>query len=359
MKLQWLNEWKRSQETVLLVGDIGGTNTNLALAVAQGSQIELLVKIVFESARVKDFMDCVRETLDALKQKWPDIAVTKCCLSGAGPVSNNVCRMTNQSWTIDGNAIQKAFGFPTQVINDFTAISFGLPLLDVNDPAQISVLRRPNGNSPFPKGDLRAVLGPGTGLGVGFITQQGNLWRAFASEGGHMDLADFDEDTRDFKAWLTKAIGVVPEYEMAISGMGIKNLFHFFYERGDFDKLDPVIQAIFVESDADKPALISQAAARHAGCRRIMETFVRLLARLSASVSCLLLPHAGLFLAGGITAKNLSFLSEDDLFIRTFEQHSNPNLKKVLHEIPVYVIHDYSISLYGAANAALSLMASP
>jgi glucokinase len=153
-----------------------------------------------------------------------------------------------------------------------------------------------------------------------------------------------------------ESIDLVPEYEMAISGIGIKNLFYFFLEKGILKKDDPVVQSILKEPDADKPAAISRAVGTHEGCHRVFVTFVKMYARLAASVSSFLLPRGGFYLAGGISGKNLEVFTKDHLFVKTFEQHCNPNILRVLQEIPLYVIKDYSISLYGAANAALSLM---
>lgn len=356
MKTQWFQELQSKYTKLILVGDVGGTNTNLGLAGAMGTSIDLIMEVVFESAQVSDFVACVVQTLDQIHVKAPNASVDLCCISGAGPVQDNFCKMTNQSWSIDGNAVQKAIGVPTLVINDFSAISFGLPLLDVNNPKQIEILRRPDGSTPASRGDLRAVAGPGTGLGVGYLAQMGTKWRAFASEGGHMDFADFDADTKGFKAWIMDSIDLVPEYEMCISGMGIKNLFYYFLETNALDKADPAVIEILREADVNKPAVISRHARNHAGCRRIMTTFVKMYARLASSVSCLLIPTAGFYLAGGITAKNLEFFTTDHLFVETFEQHCNPNMLKLLQNTPLYVVKDYSISLYGAANAALSLM---
>jgi glucokinase len=354
MRLTWFKDGG-AEGRVILAGDIGGTNTNLAVAVEHGGKIELIMKAVFESDTVTDFTDCVLQTVKAAHEKLPKLKIELCCVSGAGPVTNNFCQMTNQSWGIDGNDIQKKLGVPTLIINDFTAVSYGLPLLDVNDPNQIAVLRRTDGTSPQPQGDMRAVVGAGTGLGVGFLTKLGGRWHAFPSEGGHMDLADFDEDSRVFKAWLTAKIGIVPEDEMAISGMGIRHIFHSFVETGLIAS-DAVTADILKLPETDQPAAVSKAASAHAGCRRVMRTFVGLYARLASSLAVLLLPRAGIYLAGGIVSKNLDFFVQDDLFVSTFDKHSNPNHVGVLKEMPLYVIKDYAISLYGAANAALSLM---
>ena len=351
MKVQWMKEVDKKYRKLILVGDVGGTNTNLGLAAEYDGKIDLLLEVVFESATVTHFTACVKKTMEVVHEKYPNLAFDLCCISGAGPVKDNFCKMTNQDWVIDGNEIQDTLGVRTLIINDFSAVSFGLPLLNPADSAQIEVLRRPSGTVIEPQGDLA-----GTGLGVGFLARMGDKWRAFASEGGHMDLADFDDVTRGFKAFVQDSIGLVPEYEMAISGMGIKNLFYYFVESGRVAKDDPVIQEILRQPDATKPGLISQKAANHEGCRLVMTTFVKMYARFAASVASFLIPKGGFYLAGGISGKNLEFFTRDNLFVATFEQHCNPNILRVLQEIPLYVIKDYSISLYGAANAALSLM---
>ncbi len=356
MRIQWFKEIDKRYRKLILVGDVGGTNTNLGVAGELGGKIELLLEVVFESSSVTKFTLCVKKTMEIARENHPNVAFDLCCVSGAGPVKDNFCKMTNQDWVIDGNEIQETLGVPTLIINDFSAISFGLPLLDVTSDKQVEVLRRPDGTSPEPQGDMRAVVGAGTGLGVGFMAKMGDRWRAFPSEGGHMDFADFDEDTKGFKAWIMDTIDLVPEYEMAISGSGIKNLFYYYLEKDVLKKDDPVIQTILREAEVNKPAAISKAASTHEGCHRVLVTFVKMYARLAASIAAFLIPRGGLYLAGGISGKNLEVFTKDHLFMRTFEQHCNPNILRVLQEIPIYVIKDYSISLYGAANAALSLM---
>jgi len=355
MRLTWFKDGG-AEGRVILAGDIGGTNTSLAVAVEQDGKIELIMKAVFESAAVTDFTDCVRQTVAAAREKLPTLKLELCCVSGAGPVKDNYCQLTNQRWAIDGDAVERALGVRTLVINDFTAISYGLPLLNVDEENQIAVLRRSDGSSPRPRGEMRAVFGAGTGLGVGFLTKNSGRWVAFPSEGGHMDFADFDDDTKAFKAWLTAKAGFVPEYELAISGMGIRSLFHFYVETGTIGKTDVVASSILALPEPDQPAAISRAAAEHEGCARVLATFVRMYARLAASIACFLIPRAGIYLAGGISGKNLDAFTEEDRFVKTFEQHCNPKMLPLLREIPLYIVKDYSISLYGAANAALSLM---
>ncbi len=82
-----------------------------------------------------------------------------------------------------------------------------------------------------------------------------------------------------------------------------------------------------------------------------MTTFVRLYARVCADLCATFLPCGGIYLAGGIAAKNLPLFSEGDAFMTTFERNYKPHIREVLARTPVMIVRDYSVSLYGAANA--------
>ncbi len=345
-----------------LVGDVGGTNCNLGLATvvpaANSAHITLVAEAIEESHAVESFGVTLREALEGFRRHLGHFVIKGVCISGAGPIVDNVCRMTNQDWSIDGNEIEQQLGLKAYVINDFTAVCFGLPLLDAADSHDVIRLERTDGQIAGAGSGLKAAIGAGTGLGVGFIVPDGNRWRAFPSEGGHMDFADFDPETKDFKAYVQDTIGMVPEYEMFISGNGIKNLFYFYTESGRLDKADPAAQEVFRLPDIQKPSKISELARGHTVFRDMMRTFVRMYARFAASVSTLLLPTGGLYLAGGIAAKNREFFLEDRLFMSTYEQHCNPNIYRTLARIPVFITLDYGISLRGAAYAGYCLGAA-
>jgi glucokinase len=100
-----------------------------------------------------------------------------------------VCRLTNVDWDIDGNALSQSLGIPAVVINDFTGISYGIPLLDVRNPERILTLPQPDGSVPPQRGSRKAVVGAGTGLGVGHVSFEHGRYVAFPSEGGHSDFA--------------------------------------------------------------------------------------------------------------------------------------------------------------------------
>jgi glucokinase len=88
-----------------------------------------------------------------------------------------------------------------------------------------------------------------------------------------------------------------------------------------------------------------------------MKLFVNMYGSFAGSLAVVFMPFGGVYLAGGIATKNEWLFLENNLFMKNFERNYNPNIRPLLKKIPVYIVRDYSISLYGAANAAVTLMA--
>jgi glucokinase len=354
METKWMEQdW--GGDRVILAGDAGGTNTSIALVGEADGEFSIIMKCAFKSAEITDCFEAVEKTLSEAQAKRPRLKPDICCISGAGPVENNYCRPTNIAWNIDGDEIEKKLGVKTLIINDFMAISYSLPLLDVNDPDQITPLRHMDGSMSEQTGNMRAVVGAGTGLGVGFLLEDGGKYTAIASEGGHIGFAPFDQETREFQEYLVGWAGDNLEAELCVSGQGIINIFRYFRDvRGGGRK--GVLAEIDQAPDTDKPRMISQNAETNTVCRDILRLFVKLYGRLAGDVATIALATMGVYLAGGIITKDEKYFLENDLFMRYFEECYNPNIRRVLKSIPVYIIKDYSVSLYGAANAGCCLM---
>ena len=87
-----------------------------------------------------------------------------------------------------------------------------------------------------------------------------------------------------------------------------------------------------------------------------MKLFVRMYAKVASNVALTLLPTQGLYLAGGIVSKNADWFLRQGEFISAFETVYKESLVDTLRNIPVYIVNDYAISLYGAAHAAYWLL---
>lgn len=354
MQTKWLNP-ESTFKTLVLAGDIGGTNTNLALVGESDGKYTIILEVIFPSKEITNLIDPIKRTLEIGLEKRKDLIPDLCCISAAGAVIDNACNLTNCEWSINGAEIENAIGIKTKVINDFLAISYGLLTLDVNDEQQITQLRHPDGTFPPKQTATIAVIGPGTGLGVSFIVPCKGEYYPSCSEGGHVAFAPIDEESDAFRKYMAEKIGTVPGLELFVSGQGVKNIFHFYKDAKKIPVVG-IIAEIDRTPDSDKPGKISRGAETDETCRSMMQLYVRMFASAASNLACTTLPFGGLYLAGGTVPKDLKWMQNEDLFMRYFEKNYNRNIVPLLKKIPVYVIRDYSISLYGAANAALKLL---
>ena len=351
MKIKWLNK-DAAFDRLVLAGDIGGTNTNLALVAVKDSKFTIVVEIVYQSREISGLAKPISELLSIAKQERSDLVIKKGCICAAGPVADNCCTMTNLNWSIDGNELSKELGIEIHIINDFLGISYGIPTLDVNNPEQIHVFKHPDGSTPQAQQTTKAVIGPGTGLGAGFLTWTGSNYIPHSSEGGHLTFAPFDEDSRLFRDYMQHKLGIAPDVEVLVSGTGIQNLYEWWRDtRGVPD--NEVWAEVEKEEPAHRPRLISILSDRDKVAADMLCLFVKMFAHYAGDISALLLPFGGLYLAGGVAQKQLRWLEKDNLFMNYFEMAYNKNIKNLLKQVPVYLIKDYSISLYGAANAII------
>ncbi len=337
---------------MILVGDIGGTNTSIAAIEEDEGRFALQSRERFDTAALTDVKDALARFRDRHPELWR--AARLCCLSGAGPIRDGICRMTNVHFTIDRADVERFVGIPVFVINDFSAICYALPLLDSHPRIDTTVFAHPDGTTPAPRGTVRAVVGAGTGLGTGYLIEDRGHYAAHPSEGGHADFASMDPVTDEFTRFLRRRFPQQPGAEQYVSGQGIANLFAFYYESERLDR-DETVSQILGLPPTDRPGAVAAAAGTHTGCSHIMKHFVELYAQFASTTALFLLPFAGLYLAGGIAAKNERWFTDDHRFMRAFESNYNERITPLLRETPVVLIKDYQVSLYGAAHAAVSL----
>ncbi len=348
---------RTTYDVVVLAGDIGGTNTNLALIGKKGGTFTLLMDRHYRTKEEPSLVEPLGRFLEEAGREHRGMVPELCCISGAGPVVDGRISLTNAPWAIESKAIEAAFSIHTSLINDFTAVSYGVILLDPTNPEQITRLPHGDGSMPDPLPGVRLVVGAGTGLGVGYVVKVRNKTEAFPSEGGHVTLPVYDDESRGFQRWLEARYGFVPGAELGVSGQGIANVFAYLAEReaaaGNLP--GPSAKKILDMPDPERPAFVAQAAGSDLLCAKSMDMFVKLYARVAADHTATFLPAGGVFLAGGIPAKNEDRFLEGGRFMAMYERSYAKHIRTILAKTPVMIVKDYSISLYGAANAAVEL----
>lgn len=342
-----------SADGLFLAGDIGGTNTNLALVSHTGGRFRIEFSRRFSTQAEVSLLDPMERFLREASTLGFGSKIDACCVSAAGPVIDGSIRLTNAPWSIHASELSERFSLTVHLINDFAAVSYAVALLDPSDREQIGLMPHCHASSSLPLPGMALVVGAGTGLGVGFMERgEGGSCRVYPSEGGHASMPCWDERSFGFFGWMKERLGFDPSIERAVSGQGIDNIFRYVCSKA---KPGELAVSILEKSESERPALIAANRLLDSTCSETMELFAEFYARIVSSLATAFLPEGGIWLAGGISSKNEAFLIENQRFMRPFEINSEPHIRKFLARVPVMIVRDYSISLIGAANAAFQL----
>ncbi len=325
----------------VLAGDIGGTNSNFGIH--YGKKPKLILSIHFKSEEIKDFADVVKYVVNHAKNEH-NITFSAACFAVAGVQTKKGVSLTNRNFSVEITKIKKKSNIKSvSVINDFQAVSLGINLLPKNKIIKlkdgVKVNRAP-----------KIVIGAGTGLGKGFLIYEESRksYVGHASEGGHGDaVAIGKEDRKLFNFVQKETRREVVEWEDLISGRGIANLYHFI---GHLKKYPKTKYTDLIKKDEAPQMSISKYKHKDPQSRDAYRAFVKFYARCAKNFALDILPFGGIYIAGGIAAANPEpfkhkiFVEE---FVNSFKQ------KDLLKKMPIFLIHDYNVSLYGAAIVAL------
>ena len=155
-------------EKIILSGDVGGTNTRLMLAsINTSSKKQALKEICKKKYKNKVFIKFEDIISDFIKESDTHIDnIDAACLAIAGPIINQKVKLTNLPWSISATNLKKTTLIDNfLLINDFTAIGYGIPYLSIKDQRDVLTLKNPTKQEKAPI----AYLGAGTGLGVGIM----------------------------------------------------------------------------------------------------------------------------------------------------------------------------------------------
>ncbi len=311
----------------VLVGDIGGTNTRLAIY-CQG---KLHQKRSFPSRDYPSLEEIIGLYLEEVCTPAPGLRPCEASLAAAGPVQGRRIAGTNLQWDVDASQIERTLGFERVVVlNDFAAAAWGLFSLDERGYVQIGRGR------PEHSGNI-AVLGPGTGLGEAVIVKgQKGRW-VIATEGGHCDFAPTTPVEAEIWAYLSQRYDHV-SVERVVSGPGLVNLIRFFAK-------DRPMLAGLLDARDPSAALSEKASDGDADCLEIINTFCSILGAEAGNLALKSMATGGVFIAGGIAPKILNILKNSP-FRRSFE--AKGRMSGLLSSIPTYVVTESEIGLKGA-----------
>jgi glucokinase len=319
-----------------LLADIGGTNARfgwLAEGDATVSHVQTLATADHPTpaAAAQAYLAGVAAALGS-----GYAAPRAAALAVATAVAGDEVRFTNSDWSFSRQALQSALALDElRVLNDFEALALSLPRLRAGQCRTFG----PVALDAAPCA-ARAVIGPGTGLGVAGLvphtTDAGTTWLAVPGEGGHATLAAAD----DFEAALLAAVRRQFDHvsaERLLSGIGL-----------------PVLHGAVAEV-LGHPAgplaaheIVERGLAGDAVASRTLDSFCALLGGFAGNVALTFGARGGVYIGGGIVPRlgERFFASQ---FRTRFE--AKGRFAGYLAAVPTAVIGDTLAALTGAAVA--------
>ena len=314
----------------LLVADIGGTSCRLA-TFAKGASHRL--KMVARQSVPTNQVHTTQDLVSAFRSAFgEEVLAHSLALSAAvaGPVAAGEVTLSNADLCLrETEARELLQGIPVCLLNDFAAVS--LAVTTESGKKASLVYGRPQSGCEML---VKACVGAGTGFGCAILVpREKGTWSVLPSEGGHMAFPFVDRQEQEFHEFVKARRHIAwADTDEIVSGRGLEALHAFCFGRelaaGEIGQ-----EYLAVEKNSLLKTLFARFYAR--ACRHwILSTLCR----------------GGLWLAGGIMAKNPGLVR-----IPAFRDELVQGVYGTLvAEIPLYVFCDEDSGLWGAARAAES-----
>lgn len=305
---------------LILIADIGGTSSRLALVNADGVPTQVQIH---RNDSFSGFEAMIEADL-AMRDPATVGMIGGAVLAVAGPADGEFVELTNRNWSFTKRGLRKHFGWQKLTIaNDFEALAYGVPALGPQDLVAVGHAE-PDLSAPM------VVCGPGTGFGSAGLLRLGRgHHRAITGEGGRCRLGAANAEEARLLAHLVGELGPVV-VEHALSGSGLSR-----------------IHRIFTDADLPPEDVIAAAHRGDDGALASIGIFLRLFGRIAGDLALIFDARGGVFLAGGVSTALAPFF-EASPFREAFEEH--PPFQSRLAATPVNVIAHPTPGLVGCGQ---------
>ena len=316
----------------VLLADIGGTNARFALA-DPGAERPLL------EDSIRGFpVDAFGSLAEAGRHYLEQTGATpsRAVFAVAGRVEGDIARMTNHPWVVSRQRAMEALDLESvQLVNDFVAQSMAVRLLRDEDTCALGAPTRIGMDG---SDRTWAVIGPGTGLGVGaLVSRDGQAW-ALATEGGHASFAPGTPEEIAILERLSGDFGRVSN-ERIVSGSGLVNLHR------------AISQIAGLDPGPMRPEDVTAGAeAGDRRCMRAVDVFCAVFGAIAGDLVLTMGAWGGVYLSGGMVPPLLRSLQHSG-FRQRFE--GKGRYAPAMARVPTIVVLHPQPGLLGAAALAL------
>lgn len=248
----------------------------------------------------------------------------------AGPVTGGETSFTNGAWRLSEGALA-AHGFSAaRLINDFAALALGAAALGPDERCLVGP------EATAHAGETIAVVGAGTGFGVGAVVWDEGRPFALTTEGGHASFAPDNEIEDEVLAILRRRFGHV-SVERLLSGPGLQNLYGALADCYGAPTQPPEPEEITRQALAGEDPR----------CIETLDHFCAIFGAVAGDFALSFGARGGVYLAGGIAPVIQEHLLASD-FRRRFE--AKGRFEGYMRAIPTSIILEPHVALIGAAE---------
>jgi glucokinase len=312
-------------EPLVIVADIGGTNTRVALA--DGKVVREASVAKYRNADYPDLESALSHYMAA--QNLTD--VDGLCVAAAGPVSDGVAVMTNVDWTITvANLAAEVRAEKVALLNDLQAQGHALGI--IADENLHTVV-----DGPVRVGGTMLVVGLGTGVNAAPVhnTPWGRI--VAPSECGHITMpVRTDEDLRLARFVETHGADAhgFTGVEDVLAGRGIEHIYAFV--ASEAGSSDTRTSGQIIEGIAARDPLALETA-RH---------YVRILGQELGNLAMIHLPYGGIYLIGGMSRAMAPSFAEMGL---AGHYHDKGRMSHIVRDCAINIVADDFAALTGCA----------
>lgn len=335
--LPGLHLQENNHKTILVI-DLGASISKIALfEVVDGSILSQKSDEV-QTLQFNNFQEMVSHFL----QKHSIDKMDKIIASVPGFVLHGKSISNNLKWELDSQQIKDNFAVEKVfLINDLEAAAYGLA--GITDQ-QLATIFQPDIEDI--SGNM-AILAPGNGLGEAGLYFDGDSLRPFATEGGHCEFSPRTNTEVEFYQFLSHIYGIV-SWENVLTKKGLFNIYRFLRDVNRHPEPD-WLQEHLSNGDFSEQLYIAATEKQVGICQIAIETYLEFLAREANSLALKMKTTGGLILAGDLPLMLLKHNGWDNFYDKF---KISDKMENLLKEIPIHIVTEPKISLYGAAYFA-------
>ena len=356
---------------IVLIGDIGGIHSKLRL-LNMTSNISSTPIILKELNEITSSFESLEQLLNKFlynltTEQKPKYAF----ISLPGPIEDN-CIITLPNipyWeSYNGTKLGIKLGINHLIfINDFVGNGYAIQTNLVENKDYIVLNRvKPKENG------AKLMIGPGTGLGMGFLLKNENEKNGYytigISEGGGRDYApksDKDLKLRNFikneinlenisLEQLCSARALIPIYKFLhiVENDKSDGIDKYKRERNLAKKIDKfkeynnLNEIHKINSEIIKKGLSNECQLS----RQTLLVFIEIFGEIAGDLALFTLAYNGVYLLGRLTRELTPLILENNIFMKHFK--NKDHFWFLLQRIPVYLIQNENIELIGLTEAA-------